>query len=98
MIGYTLTSFEPTKAGYQLFVLAGISGLVYFSEIYCGQENTRMANAPDISASANTVVQLSRNIREIKNYQLFSDNHYMSLKFALYIAKILLRSLQVLDK
>jgi hypothetical protein len=52
---------KPHKWGFQLFVLAGVSGFAYRFEIYSGQENLfpRQNDEPDLGASANIVVRLA---------------------------------------
>jgi hypothetical protein len=56
---------KPHKWGYKLFVLCGVSGYSYDSEIYTGQENDstqRPSDEPDLGASGNVVLCLSRGI------------------------------------
>lgn len=61
---------KPNKWGYKLFVLSGASGFAYNFELFSGQENNaewRFVTKPDLGASANVVVRLSRVIPKNKN-------------------------------
>lgn len=80
---------KPHKWGYKLFVLCGVSGYSYNFEIYTGTENdrrNRRVNEPDLGASANVVVRLSRIIPENQNYVVYFDNYYTSLPLLHYLA------------
>lgn len=79
---------KPHKWGYKLFILAGVSGFTYNIEIYSGQENDsqlRPSREPDLGASANIVVRLSRIIPHDKNYKVFFYNFYTSLGLSVYL-------------
>lgn len=79
---------KPHKWGYKLFVLSGVSGFSYNFEIYSGQENDetfRRPSEPDLGASANVVVRLSRVIPKNKNYKLYFDNYYTTLSLMTYL-------------
>lgn len=81
---------KPHKWGFKLFVLCGVSGFSYKFELYAGQENDpskRLQNEPDLGASSNVVVRLSRIIPKNKNYRLFFDNYYTSLPLLIYLSK-----------
>lgn len=73
---------KPHKYGYKFFVLCGMSGFAYNFEVYTGTENNpnnRLASEPDLGASSNTVIRLSRIVPENKNYKIFFDNYYTSV-------------------
>lgn len=81
---------KPNKWGYKLFVLSGASGFAYNFELFSGQENGeewRFVTEPDLGASANVVVRLSRVIPINKNYKLFFDNYYTTLPLLVYLKK-----------
>jgi len=66
---------KPHKWGFEFFVLCDSKGFSYQFEIYSGQENDqrfRLLNEPDLSASSNIVVRLTRNIpRHKKSSNIF---------------------------
>nr|XP_037284982.1 piggyBac transposable element-derived protein 3-like [Rhipicephalus microplus] len=69
---------KPHKWGYKIFVLCDTHGLVYDFSIYTG--NIRpVPGLPDLGASSNVVLELSRSIPENKN-SLFFDNWFTSIK------------------
>ncbi|XP_039278766.1 piggyBac transposable element-derived protein 1-like [Nilaparvata lugens] len=71
---------KPHKYGYKIFVLCGVSGFAYNSEIYTGNENkTRPDDEPDMGASSNVVVRLTRPLESNQNFKLYFDNYYTSL-------------------
>ncbi|KAF0750550.1 Uncharacterized protein FWK35_00017276 [Aphis craccivora] len=65
---------KPHKWGYKLFVLCDDDGFSYKFEIVTGQENWekfRLPNEPDLGASSNVVVILTRNVPKNKNHKLY---------------------------
>ena len=79
---------KPHKWGYKLFVLCGDMGFAHKFEIYSGQENDpkfRVDEEPDIGASANVVVRLSREVPRHQNYKLYFDRYYTSLDLAVHL-------------
>jgi len=81
---------KPHKWGYKFFVLSGDSGFAYNFEFCSGQENNsegRKASEPDLGASANVVVCLSRIIPNNQNFKLFFDNYYTTLPLLIYLKK-----------
>lgn len=82
---------KPHKWGYKVFVLCGISGYAYDFELYSGQENCaidRLAhNEPDLGASSNVVVRLSRCIENNVHHKLYFDNFYTSIPLEVYLEK-----------
>lgn len=82
---------KPHKWGYKLFVLCGVSGYAYNFEIYTGNENDANErlnyDEPDLGATSNVVVRLSRVIPTNKNHKLFFDNYYTSLPVMVYLKK-----------
>lgn len=81
---------KPHKWGFKLFVLCGVSGYAYNFELYSGQENNEAqrvdASEPDLGASANVVVRLSRIIPRNQNYRLYFDNYYTTPALLAYLA------------
>lgn len=74
----TIKQYNPKKThkwGYKNFVLSGTSGFSYDFELYTGAKNPsddpQVGNEPNISASSNVVVRLSRTIPEYVNHKLF---------------------------
>lgn len=81
---------KPHKWGYKLFVLSGVSGYACDVEIYTGHENCppkRRPAEPDLGATGNGVVRLSRQIPRNANHKLYFDNYYTSPKVMVYLAK-----------
>lgn len=81
---------KPHKWGYKFFVLSGVSGYAYDMEIYTGQENDpskRKAGEPDLGATGNVVVRLSRHIPKNARYKLYFDNYYTSPKIMVHLAE-----------
>ena len=81
---------KPHKWGIKLFVLCGASGYSYDFEVYTGQENDpsgRRDDEPDLGASADNVVRLSRNIPRNAGYKLYFDNYYTSFNLMVWLAK-----------
>lgn len=69
---------KPHKWGYKIFVLCDTHGLVADFSIYTG-EIRPVPGLPDLGASSNVVLGLSRSIPENKNYVLFFDNWFTSI-------------------
>lgn len=81
---------KPHKWGYKFFVMCGSNGFSYRFELYTGQENQdkyRLPSEPDLMASANVVVRLSRIIPENKNHRVFFDNYYTTIPLLTFMAK-----------
>ncbi|XP_049310850.1 piggyBac transposable element-derived protein 3-like [Bactrocera dorsalis] len=78
---------KPHKWGYKLFVLSGVSGFAYKTEIETGKENVVGADEPDLGASSNVVVRLSRMIPRQQNHRIYFDNYFTSLPLLEYLAK-----------
>lgn len=78
---------KPHKWGYKLNVLSGLSGFAYNTEIESGKENIVRAEEPDLGASSNVVVRLSRMIPRRQNYKVYFDNYFTSLHLLEYLAK-----------
>ncbi|GBN35184.1 PiggyBac transposable element-derived protein 3 [Araneus ventricosus] len=79
---------KPHKWGYKLYVLSGDIGFTHKFEIYSGQENDpkfRRDGEPDIGASGNVVIRLSREIPRNQNYKLYFDRYYSSLNLSVYL-------------
>jgi hypothetical protein len=69
--------------------LCGSKGFSYKFELYTGQENQdkyRLIDEPDLMASANAVVRLSRITPENNNYRLYFDNYYTTIPLISYMA------------
>ncbi|XP_065318907.1 piggyBac transposable element-derived protein 3-like [Gordionus sp. m RMFG-2023] len=87
---------KPHKWGFKFFILCGVSGFAYDFELYSGQENDsekRPATEPDLGASSNIVVRLSRTIPINQNFKLYFDNYYTSINLLIYLAKKGIRNL-----
>ncbi|XP_065368731.1 piggyBac transposable element-derived protein 3-like [Calliphora vicina] len=80
---------KPNKWGFKLFVLAGVSGFAYNFEIYSGQENDadRPNGEPDLGATSNIVLRLSRIVPRSQNYKLYHDNYYTAIPLMVHLAK-----------
>ena len=65
-----------------------MSGFAYKFEVYSGQENKRTEpDQPDLGASANVVIRLSKMIPVNQNYRLYFDNYYTSPALLASLAK-----------
>ena len=69
---------KPHNWGIKLFVLCGPSGNSYGFEVYTGQEDdpSGRSDEPDLGASSNVVMRLSRKIPRNVGYKLYFDNYY----------------------
>lgn len=77
---------KPHKWGIKLFLLCDSFGFCYNFEIYCGAgDNVVLTDTPDLGASANVVVRLSRNVPDFKNHVIYFDNYYTSLPLLVYL-------------
>nr|XP_050033781.1 piggyBac transposable element-derived protein 2-like [Dermacentor andersoni] len=70
---------KPHKWGYKIFVLCDTHGLVSDFSIYTGDIRP-VPGLPDLGASSNVALELSRSIPENKSYLLFFDNWFTSIK------------------
>ena len=62
---------KPHKWGYNVFVLSRVSGFSYNFEIFTGKsDNICAPDEPDMAASSNVVVRLTRVIPNFCNYKL----------------------------
>ncbi|XP_036345520.1 uncharacterized protein LOC118754739 [Rhagoletis pomonella] len=77
---------KPHKWGYKLFVLSGVFGFAYTTEVETGKENVVKADEPDLGASSNVVVRLSRMILRHQNYRIYFDYYFTSLPLLEYLA------------
>ncbi|GBN01523.1 PiggyBac transposable element-derived protein 1 [Araneus ventricosus] len=79
---------KPHKFDYKDYVLCGNMGFDHKFEIYSGQKNDikfKCDDEPDIGASGNVVIRLSREIPRNQNYKLYFDRYYSSLNFSVYL-------------
>lgn len=77
---------KPHKWGFKLFVLCDTNGFSYAFEIYCGAGDNKVPQgAPDLGASSNIVIRLSRGIPDFANHVLYFDNFYTSLGLMVYL-------------
>ncbi|CAH2091810.1 unnamed protein product [Euphydryas editha] len=78
---------KPHKWGYKVYVLSGISGYAYKTEIETGKENIVLPEEPDLGASSNVVVRLARMIPRHQSYKLYFNNYFTSLHLLKYLAR-----------
>lgn len=77
---------KPHKWGTKLFVLCDSMGFSYACEIYSGAgDNVVPVNAPDLGASSNVVVRLSKHIPDDVNHIVYFDNFYTSIGLLTYL-------------
>lgn len=72
------------------FFLCGAFGFAFNFELCTRQENNpnhREDTEPDLGASANVVVRLSRLFPKNQNYKLYFDNYYTTLPLLVYLRK-----------
>jgi hypothetical protein len=70
----TVMQNKPYKCRYKLYVLCSTSGFAYNFEIYTGQENEPASPLPDLGASSNVVVRLTRVVPRNVNYNIHFYN------------------------
>ncbi|XP_050552391.1 piggyBac transposable element-derived protein 4-like [Spodoptera frugiperda] len=78
---------KPHKWGYKVYVLSGVTGFAYKTEIETGKENVVLDGEPDLGASSNVVMRLARMIPRHQNFRLYFDNYFTSLRLLEYLAK-----------
>lgn len=79
---------KPHKWGYKMWVLSGISGFSYNFELFTGKEgSTRLDSEPDLGASSNVIVRLSRVIPDNVNHKIYYDNYFSSIPLLAFLAK-----------
>ncbi|GBP23219.1 PiggyBac transposable element-derived protein 1 [Eumeta japonica] len=89
----TLKRYKPHKWGYKVFILSGVSGFAYKTEIETGQENVVLQDEPDSGASSNVVMRLARIILRQQKFMLYFDNYFTSFHLLEYLAKVGILSL-----
>lgn len=60
------------------------------NDFYCGQENSpnfRLVGEPDIGASENVMIRLSKEIPRYQNYKIHFNKFYTSVPLAPYLFK-----------
>ena len=78
---------KPRKWGYKLFILADNEGLVYDFYPYCGAiPAVHRFGVPDLGPSSNSVLHLAASIPDGKNYKLYFDNSFTSVKLVEHLA------------
>ncbi|CAG4957184.1 unnamed protein product [Parnassius apollo] len=84
-----LDKLAPIRAITQkmIYVLSGVSGFAYKIEPETGSENVVLPNEPDLGASSNVIVRLSREIPRNHNYRLYFDNYFTSLPLLEYLSQ-----------
>ncbi|KAG5892340.1 hypothetical protein JTB14_011206 [Gonioctena quinquepunctata] len=70
---------KPNKWGYKISVLCDSGGLIHNFEVYTGKK-LPASGKEDIGASGNIVLRLASIIPKQKNYLLFFDNWFTSIK------------------
>lgn len=77
---------KPHKWGFKLFVLCDSNGFSYAFEVYTGAgDNVLTEGAPDLGASSNVVIRLTKNVPDNVNHILYFDNFYTSLGLLVYL-------------
>ena len=74
-----ITHENQSKWGFKMFVLSGVSGVMYDFFLYCGAKSTRFG---DCSARS-SVLELCGTIPRHQNYKLFFDNWFCTLALCL---------------
>ncbi len=86
----SLKQYNPKKLKkwcYKICVMCDSAGIVYNFFIYTGTISAA-STFPDIGASGNAVLQLAQIIPKNKNYLLYFDNWFCSIKLQVILAKI----------
>jgi len=92
---------KPHKWGYKLFMLCDVNGFAHKFEIYTGSENlpkNRLPTEPDLGASANVVVRLTREVPKNVNHRVYFDNYYTTIELIDYLNENGINSLGTVRK
>ncbi|XP_067636126.1 piggyBac transposable element-derived protein 3-like [Eurosta solidaginis] len=76
---------KPKKWGFKFFALCDVSGFMYMFEIYTGETHCLLPGEPDLKASANIVVRMTRGVPRFQNYIIYMDNYYTSIPLLIYL-------------
>ena len=77
---------KPHKWGYKLFVLCDTQGIVHNFEIFTGKISP-VDGFPDLGATSNIVIQLSKVVEADLNHVLWFDNWYTSMNLLVELSK-----------
>ena len=77
---------KPHKWGYKLFVLCDTQGIVHNFEIFTGKISP-VDRFPDLGATSNIVIQLSKVVEADLNHVLCFDNWYTSMNLLVELSK-----------
>lgn len=96
-------SMKPHKWGYKFFMFCDVSGLAHKFEIYTGSENlpffgNTLPSEPDLEASANVIVRLTREVPKHINHRIYFNNHYTTIELINYLNKNGINSLGIVRK
>lgn len=71
-----------------MWVLSGVSGFSYNFEIAAGKQGyTEVQDEPDLGASSNVVVRMSRIIASGVHHKIYYDNYFSSLPLVNYLSE-----------
>ena len=77
---------KPKKWGYKIYVLSGVSGMVYNFEVHTGKIDA-CPNQPDLQASGNIVLRLLQPIARNVWHKVYFDNWFTSPKLLVTLHK-----------
>ncbi|XP_049782752.1 piggyBac transposable element-derived protein 3-like [Schistocerca cancellata] len=77
---------KPKNWGYNIYCVAGASGIIYDFEVYSGPVN-QSSNLPNVNVSGNVVLRLAERIPKYKNHKLFYDNWFCSPELQVELVK-----------
>ena len=66
---------KPVEWGFKMYVLAGVSGVMYDFFLYCGANSTKFGD----SSTRSCALELCETIPMNQNYKLFFDNWFSTL-------------------
>lgn len=76
---------KPHKRGFKVFALCDDSGILHDFEVYTGKIHP-VEGEPDLGASSNVVLKMSKTIPHGKNHLLYFDNWFTSIPLATHLA------------
>jgi len=80
------TQKKPKKWGYKIYVLSGVTKMVYNFEVHTGKIDT-CPNQPDLQASGNIVLRLLQPIARNVSHKVYFDNWFTSPKLLVTLHK-----------
>lgn len=71
---------KPNPWGFKLWGRAGISGFLYDFDVYQGASQNKSS---ELGVGGDIVMKLTETLEGGKNYKIFADNYFTSIKLAM---------------